>query len=565
MRLPPRRYSVTIFCKDNGKKFLISVRYPSLPGIQTSCFEFQPSGEEHSDEPTQSVPRPSKTRAVHFLDPETATLGPILTGVEVRDREIYKEKGGQVFLVKWAGPDDPLMPRNWPMSIRIGIVLQISFLGLLLTAASAVDSVVIPQAAKELGVSEVFESLATGLFLVGMGIGSLIAGPFSETFGRTAVYSISLLLFMIWIMASALAPNIGSQITFRLLAGCCASAPLVCAGGTIADMFDRTEKTWTFPLFAIISFTGPSLGPVIAAFIGPSDVLSWRWAEWIMLSAGALVLGVVLLFMRETYAPTLLEWKATHYRNITGDNRFRAEHEITEMTLLSRLKQSMTRPFVMLTEPIIVVMTSYITVIYVVLFTFLVGWPQIFEFTYDISQGLSNTIFVAISLGTLSNFFLLPIIYRNTTHWARQHAHEPFKPEIRLWWGTYGASVAIPVSLFWLGWTNYSSISIWSAIFAVWLFGYGTAGIFICIYMYIIDSYETYSASALTFVALTRYVVAGGMTVVGIPFYENVGTHFTLTILGCIAAVLVPVPYVLSYRGHFLRHRSKYAVDQDLD
>jgi hypothetical protein len=34
------------------------------------------------------------------------------------------------------------------------------------------------------------------------------------------------------------------------------------------------------------------------------------------------------------------------------------------------------------------------------------------------------------------------------------------------------------------------------------------------------------------------------MTVVGIPFYENVGVPYTLTILACITALLVPVPYV---------------------
>ncbi|KAH0429409.1 hypothetical protein CcaCcLH18_08423 [Colletotrichum camelliae] len=81
-----------------------------------------------------------------------------------------------------------------------------------------------------------------------------------------------------------------------------------------------------------------------------------------------------------------------------------------------------------------------------------------------------------------------------------------------------------------------------------------------CVYMYIIDSYEIYSASALTFVALIRYIVAGGMTIVGIPFYDKMGTHYTLTILGCIAALLAPIPYVLYYYGPWIRSKSKYAV-----
>jgi len=79
-------------------------------------------------------------------------------------------------------------------------------------------------------------------------------------------------------------------------------------------------------------------------------------------------------------------------------------------------------------------------------------------------------------------------------------------------------------------------------------------------YMYIIDSYEAYAASALNLVALVRYLAAGGMTVVGIPMYKNLGTHWTLTVLGCISALALPIPYVLYLSGPSLRKRSKWAV-----
>lgn len=396
-----------------------------------------------------------------------------------------------------------------------------------------------------------------------MGLGSLVAGPFSETFGRNAVYSASMAIFMIWVMASGLAPNFGAQVVFRFLAGCSASTPLVCSGGSIADMYSSIEKTWSFPLYAVTAFGGPMLGAVIGAYIGPSDIVSWRWTEWTMLIASGLVLVLVLLFMPETYGPLLLQWKASHYRRITGDDRFRCEHEIIDATLFSRLKVSMTRPFLMLAEPIIMAMALYITVVYIVLFTFLVGWPYIFEHTYDLGQGIANIIFIAMFVGTQLNFLLVPFIYRKTLKRIKKTHSDgtsKFSPEIRLWYAMYGPAVAIPVSLFWLGWTNFADISIWSAIFAVVLFGYGVTGVFICVYMYIIDSYEIYSASALTFVALTRYIVAGGMTVAGIPWYEGMGTHYTLTILACLSVILAPIPYVLHRYGHIIRSKSRYAV-----
>ncbi|KAL5589674.1 hypothetical protein FOVSG1_011541 [Fusarium oxysporum f. sp. vasinfectum] len=511
------------------------------------------------DIPEQSLQQIVTAQTIRQCMSGGIALGQVLTGINVQDHKNDKGHEGKVFVVGWEGPDDPLDPHNWSVGRRIGVTLQISIIALFVGAASGIDATVLPQAAESLGVSEVAESLATGLYLVGMGLGSLIAGPFSETFGRNAVYIFSMAIFMIWIMASALAPNFGAQITFRFLAGCSASTPLVCSGGSIADMYNSLEKTWSFPLYAVAGFGGPMLGAVMGAYIGPSSAVSWRWTEWTMLIASGLVLVLVMLFMPETYGPLLLQWKAAHYRRITGDDRFRCQHEIADASLFSRLKVSMTRPFLMLTEPIIIAMTIYISVLYIVLFTFLVGWPYIFEKTYGLGQGLANIIFIAMFLGTQINFAFVPIVYRKTLRATQNQGDGHFKPEIRLWYAMLGAAAAIPISLFWLGWTNYSSISIWSAIFAVVLFGYGVTGIFICVYMYIIDSYEIYSASALTFVSLTRYMIAGGMTVVGIPFYENMGTHYTLTIMACFAVVLAAIPYVLYFYGHKIRAKSKYA------
>lgn len=77
--------------------------------------------------------------------------------------------------------------------------------------------------------------------------------------------------------------------------------------------------------------------------------------------------------------------------------------------------------------------------------------------------------------------------------------------------------------------------------------------------MYVIDVYDIYAASALSFMTVSRYYVAGGMTVAGIPFYRNMGVHYTLTILACISAVMTLLPYAFYRYGPAIRSRSKYA------
>ncbi|POS70135.1 major facilitator superfamily transporter [Diaporthe helianthi] len=534
--------------------------------LNTTCSSTTNS-EEGSDEgsnPAQRVPTDDATQYTSAR----AALGDSLTGVHATDRRTLEGEGSKVFVVGWDGPDDPLNPRNWTYARRISCTLKISIIAATVGAASAIDATVLPQAARSLGVSEVAESLATGLYLIGVGVGSLVAGPFSETFGRNAVYSGSVAIFMVWIMACGLAPNFGAQVVFRFLAGCSASTPLVCSGGSVSDMFDSVEKTWAFPLYAIAGFGGPMLGAVVGAYIGPSMSVSWRWAEWAILMLSALVVCWVFFLMPETYAPLLLRWKARHLRRVTGDDRFRSEHEIVKATLVGRLKISMTRPFLMFTEPIILAMTLYLSVVYIVLFTFLVGWPYIFEYTYGIPQSLSNIIFISMFVGLQFTFLLIPIVYRITTRQIREAESrgrgQSFNPETRLWYAMLGPAVSIPISLFWMGWTASPRISIWSPILAAALFGFGVMGLLICTYLYVIDSYETFSASALTFTTLVRYLAAGGMTVVGIPFYANVGVCYTLTILACISCVLVPVPYVLYKWGYLLRKRSKYAVSREI-
>ena len=448
--------------------------------------------------------------------------------------------------------------------------------------ASSIDSAVLQQVAKDFGVSEVTKSLATGLFLIGFGVGALFAGPVSETVGRNPVYIMTLSLYMIFIMASSLAPNIGAQLAFRFIAGCFAATPLVCAGGSISDLFDPMERVYAFPIFANAAFMGSIFGPVVGGFVGQSSQVSWRWTEWISLIISGFVLFLVILFQPETYGPVLLKWKAEKLRELTGDDRFRGEIEIRKATFLQRLGRALYRPFLLsFSEPIMILVALYLTLIYIILFTFLDGYNYIFTETYGFTGGITGLSFIGIAIGLCFASLLVPLIYK----WAKQDLAKirsqggtRFPPESRLVFAMFGAP-AIPISMFWMAWTDYSWISYWSPLCASVLFGYGILCVFISSYQYIIDSYETYAASALASATLIRYVVSGAMVSqlylvlavsvadvvdeqveVGIPFYKNLGVHWTLTILGCISALMVSVPYLFFYFGIHIRKRSKYAI-----
>jgi multidrug resistance protein len=297
---------------------------------------------------------------------ERTALGRTLTGIEVRRRKTHEGGEGNVFVVGYEGPNDPMNPKSWTRTKRFAITFSVASIGCVVGLASSIDSSAVREASAEFGVSEVVESMATGLFLIGFGVGALFAGPFSETLGRNPVYIVTLVLYMIFVMAAALSPNIGAQLAFRFIGGCFAATPLVCAGGTISDIWDARERTYAFPIFAVAAFAGPLLGPVIGGFIVQSPYLSWRWVDWMTLIISAVVLGIIVFFQPETFPPILLKWKAQHLRDLTGDERYRAEIEIRSETFMQRLKVALYRPFLLTaTEPIIILIALYLTVVYI--------------------------------------------------------------------------------------------------------------------------------------------------------------------------------------------------------
>jgi multidrug resistance protein len=466
-------------------------------------------------------------------------MGYAMTGIEVRElsKELTKrrtrasgrinpnEKAPErekVFVVGYESESDIMNPHNWSYATRIFATIMIAWIGFIVGFASSVDSAALTQAAAEFGVSKVTESLATGLFLVGFGFGALFAGPISETVGRNPVYIVTLAVYMIWIMASALAPNIGAQLVFRFLAGFFGSTPLTCAGGSISDLWNPMERVFAFPVFANAAFMGPIFGPVVGGFVGQSSLVSWRWCEWITLIISGAILALVVLFQPETFAPILLKWKAAHLRKITGDDRYVSEVEIRADPFRIRLLHALYRPFILVArEPIVILFALYLTVVYIILFTFLDGYTYVFGETYGFSEGITGLAFLGIAIGLCGASLLVPLIH----HWAKRdlakekELHGPnarLPPEKRLWFAMFGAP-AVPISLFWMGWTNYPSISYWSGLVSSVVFGYGILCIFISSYQYIIDSYEMYAASALASLTLIRYVAAGGMVEVGIP------------------------------------------------
>lgn len=390
-----------------------------------------------------------------------------------------------------------------------------------------------------------------------------MAGPLSEVAGRNPVYIVSFALFMLCTMGAGLAPNIGAQITLRFLAGLFGSSPLVCAGGTVSDLWSPFEQIYIFPIYATGGFLGLAVGPAIGGVIGESGMVGWRWVEWSTLIISAVVFLPVLLVQPETHAPTLLKRKSKMATARPANERSAIEinddqKSIAKASVLAfKLAQSFYRPFQLaLYEPIVILLSFYLSLLYIIVFTFLPGYTFIFTETYGFNMAQRGLCFLGLGVGFLMSLAMsLPVLIISRRIVDR---HGELYPESRLYHAIFGAPT-IPIAMLWMGWTAKESISPWSAIVASALLGFGVLCIFISSYQYTIHTYRQYAASGLVFITLTRYLAAGGMVIVGSPMYRSLGVNWTLTILGCIGGLLVPIPYCLYWLGPAIRKWSKHS------
>jgi hypothetical protein len=76
---------------------------------------------------------------------------------------------------------------------------------------------------------------------------------------------------------------------------------------------------------------------------------------------------------------------------------------------------------------------------------------------------------------------------------------------------------------------------------------------------YLVDSYQTYSPSALAGVILARNVVGAGFPLDATQMYERLGDEWASSLLGFIAILLLPIPFVFFYRGEGIRLKSPWA------
>lgn len=132
-------------------------------------------------------------------------------------------------------------------------------------------------------------------------------------------------------------------------------------------------------------------------------------------------------------------------------------------------------------------------------------------------------------------------------------------PEMQLPPACIGA-IAMPISLFWFGWTgNYASISWAAPTVSTIFFSIGGCTIFNCVFCYEAHAYPKHAASVLAGNDLLRSSLGAGFPLFASAMFHNLGVNWATSLLGFLTIAFLPFPFILYFYGRRLRMASKFA------
>jgi multidrug resistance protein len=149
----------------------------------------------------------------------------------------------------------------------------------------------------DVGLAQV--ALTTGLYMLGLGLGSVVASPTAILYGKRPVYLGAIILFTLSSIWCALSPNYPSLVVARIVQGFAVSPVECLPSATIAEIFFLHERAYRLGMYTLLLLGGKNLIPLVSAVIVQS--LGWRWVFWITAIVVGLCFFLIFFFVPETF------------------------------------------------------------------------------------------------------------------------------------------------------------------------------------------------------------------------------------------------------------------------
>jgi len=251
------------------------------------------------------------------------------------------------------------------------------------------------------GVSVEVGILGLSLYVLGFAFGPILWAPLSELKGRRLPLLVAMFGFSIFQVAAATGKDLQTVLLSRFFGGLFASCPLAVVAAIFSDMFDNRTRGLAVTVFSMTVFAGPLMAPFIGGFIVDS-YLGWRWTEYLAAIMGFTALALDLAFLEETYPPVVLVEKAAELRRRTRNWGIHAKQEEIEVDFRELVSKNFTRPLrILVTEPIVLLLSIYMAFIYGLLYLFFTAYPIVFQQIHGFKGGVAGLPYFGMIIGML--------------------------------------------------------------------------------------------------------------------------------------------------------------------
>ncbi|KAF4125982.1 Sugar (and other) transporter, partial [Geosmithia morbida] len=461
--------------------------------------------------------------------------------------------------VTWSGPDDPINPLNWSRKAKWTATILVSSFTFISPIASTMLSPSLDDLADEFD-TEGFETyLIMSIFLLAYAVGPFILAPLSEMYGRVVILQASNMGFLLFNTVCGFARTKSEILLFRFLSGLGGAAPQAIGSGVLSDCWSADERGAATAMYSLAPFLGPAVGPIAGGFL--TQYMNWRWIFWVVSIADAVVQILAFCFLTETYRPAILKKKARKLRRSTGNGKLHTEAEAEGTSWRHLFGKSIMRPFIMLTtQPTIQITGLYRAYLYGLMYLVLASFPTVWEDRYGQEPGRASLNYISLGVGFVIGLQISGPAIDKTYKYLKERRNSPGCPEFRIPL-MFPTAVIAPGGLLLYGLsahfrTHWIVPDIGAAIFAM-----GLILSFQCAQTYIIDSYETYTASAAGASAFIRTMAGFSFPLFADGLYESLGIAGGNGLLAGLAfAICLVASTVLWKYGKWIRKKSPYCA-----
>ena len=173
---------------------------------------------------------------------------------------------------------------------RRNLVFVAVLLGMLLASLNqTIVATALPTVVADLGGAG-HQAWVVTSYLLASTVITAVVGKVGDIFGRKAVYQVAVGCFLVGSVLSGLSGSMAMLVAARVLQGIGGGAIMVTSSALIAEVIPlRDRGRYQGALGAVFGVTTVA-GPLLGGFV--TDHLGWRWAFWLSIPVGVLVLLV---------------------------------------------------------------------------------------------------------------------------------------------------------------------------------------------------------------------------------------------------------------------------------